>query len=81
MPDDQDQDVDVSVSPSTSTPEVAPRKPFMLVMVSDFGCGGRLEGLTPVDKENFARVFSKARPTLAVAVKDPFGEDGARAVT
>lgn len=76
MPDDQDQDVDVSVSPSTSTPEVAPRKPYMLVMVSDFGCGGRLEGLTPVDKENFARVFSKARPTLAVAVKDPFGEDG-----
>lgn len=66
-------DVKVDVSAQTTTPEVAPQRPYSIIFVGDLGSGGRLAGLTPIDKQDFAAVLSRARPALPLAVKDPFG--------
>ncbi|TWT46193.1 hypothetical protein RAS1_26410 [Phycisphaerae bacterium RAS1] len=59
------------MSVDTPAPEVGPRRPYTLIYVGDLGSEGRLSGLTPLDKENFAAVMSKARPAVPVAIKDP----------
>ena len=67
-----ENDVDVTVSAQTSTPE-APQRRYHIVFVSDLGAGERLAGLCPIDKDDFAGVLGKARPTLALAIPDPLG--------
>lgn len=59
------------MSVETTAPEVGPRRPYTLIYVGDLGSEGRLSGLTPLDKDDFAAVMSKARPGVAVALKDP----------
>jgi type VI secretion system protein ImpC len=65
-------DANVEFSTGAETPEVSGRRPYSLVFVSDLGAGQQLERLTAVDKDEFAAVLSRAKPALALAIKDPF---------
>jgi hypothetical protein len=64
-------DANVEVSAGTETPEVAGRRPYTIIFVCDLGAGDRLDQLTPIDKDELAPALSRAKPTLAVAMKDP----------
>ncbi|MEP0846992.1 MAG: type VI secretion system contractile sheath large subunit [Phycisphaerae bacterium] len=66
-------DVKVDVSAQTATPEVGRQRPYTVVIVGDLGAAERLPNLTPADKDDFAAVLAKARPTLPLSVKDPIG--------
>lgn len=66
-------DVKVSASAQTSTPEVGGKRPYHIVLLADLAADDRLARLTPVDKQDFAAVMSRAAPAAAIALKDPFG--------
>jgi len=66
-------DANVEFSTGAGTPEVTGRRPYSMVFVSDLGADKALDRLTAIDKEAFAAVLSRAKPTLTVALKDPFG--------
>ncbi|MFH1747344.1 MAG: type VI secretion system contractile sheath large subunit [Planctomycetota bacterium] len=53
--------------------EVSPRSDYHLIFVSDLQAGEHIEQLTPVDKESFSDLMTRARPTLALALKPPLG--------
>ncbi len=55
-------DVNATFSANTSSAEVGEKRPFHIVLVSDFSADGRLDRLTPVDKDDFAAVMAKAAP-------------------
>ncbi|MFQ5807686.1 MAG: type VI secretion system contractile sheath domain-containing protein [Phycisphaerae bacterium] len=65
-------DVNVEVSPGTDTPEVPGRRPYAMVLISDLGAGQQLDRLTAANKDEFAGLLSRAKPKLALALKDPF---------
>ena len=64
---------DVTFSTGATTPDVPGPRPYTLVFVGDLRAQDRLDALTSVDKESFADVLSRARPTLAIALKPPGG--------
>jgi type VI secretion system protein ImpC len=66
-------DAKVVFSPGSSGPEVSEKRPYTIVFVSDLGAGPGREGLTSVDKDNFADFVRSAGVTLPVAVKNPLG--------
>ncbi len=66
-------DVKVSTSAQTSSPEVGGKRPYHIVLIADLAAEERLAGLTPVEKQDFAQVMSRAAPAAAVSMKDPFG--------
>ncbi len=66
-------DANVEFSTGAETPEASGRRPYAMVFVSDLGAGEQFDRLTAVDKDEFAAVLSRAKLTLALALKDPFG--------
>lgn len=48
-------------------------RPYHVVLVADLQSGGRLDGLTQVDKDNFSEILKLAAPTLALAIPAPTG--------
>ncbi len=66
-------DIRAELGPQTQTQETAGARQYSVVFVGDLGAGERLPGLTAIDKDDFAAVLSRARPTLAMAMKNPFG--------
>lgn len=66
-------DPKVTTTPETQTTPVRGRHMYSIVFVSDLGTS-TLDGRTDVDKDSFADVIAKARPTLAVALAPPLGE-------
>jgi len=70
MPADEQ---DVRFSTGETTPDVPAKRPYTLVLVGDFQAGDQLGSLTAVDKEDFSDLLGRVRPTLALALKDPFG--------
>jgi type VI secretion system ImpC/EvpB family protein len=70
MPADEQ---DVRFSTGDSTPSVPEKRPYTLVLVSDFQAGDQLGGLTAIDKDDIAALLGRVRPTFALALKDPLG--------
>lgn len=66
-------DANVEFSAGAETPEVSAKAPYPLVFVGDLGAGERLTKLTATDKEDFANLLGNAKPTLKLAINDPFG--------
>lgn len=62
----------MSTSPADAgaSPLLEPR-PYHIVLVADLQSGGRLAGLTPVDKDNFGEILKLAKPALPMAVAGP----------
>jgi len=59
--------------PANGSPPALERAPYTLVFLGDLHAGGRLDALIPVDPDNLAEVLRRARPTLALTIKPPFG--------
>jgi type VI secretion system protein ImpC len=68
-----DDDAKVEFSNGATTPEVPAKSVYPLVFVSDLGGGERLTKLTATDKGEFANLMSTAKPSLKLAINDPFG--------
>ncbi|MBU0638148.1 MAG: type VI secretion system contractile sheath small subunit, partial [Planctomycetes bacterium] len=65
---------DVNYTPGANTPEVSERRPYTVVLISDFQAGERLSRLSPVDKDDFAELLARAQPGRPIAINDPFGD-------
>jgi type VI secretion system protein ImpC len=65
-------DANVEFSTGAETPAVSARRPYSVIFVSDLGAEKRLDRLTATDKDEFADLLTRAKPTLALALKDPF---------
>jgi type VI secretion system protein ImpC len=66
-------DAKVKFSTGATTPEMSGKAAYPIVFVSDLGAGERLAGLTATDKDEFAKLLGAAKPSLKLAIKDPFG--------
>lgn len=64
-------DAKVEFSTGAQSPEVPGRRPYSLVFVSDLGLGEQLDRLSATDKDEFAGLLSRAKPTLKLAISDP----------
>ena len=70
-------DPHVEFSTGAKTPEQPGKREYSIVFVADFGVAEKLDRLTSVDKDEFAKVLSAASPTLPVAIANPLGGGGA----
>ncbi|MFO0839859.1 MAG: type VI secretion system contractile sheath large subunit [Phycisphaerae bacterium] len=61
-----------SAGPITSTPEIV-RRPYHILFVGDLGVGDGIARPIDVDKDEFAPLLARLRPTRALAIPSPLG--------